>query len=56
MTVKEALETIYNLAEQNCVDEDDFEALAIIADMIERIDWHDSSRKYDADNDTSGEK
>ena len=45
MTVKEALEIIYNLAEQNCVNEDDFEALAIISDMIERIEWHDSSKE-----------
>ena len=39
MTAKEALEIVYDLAEQNCVDENDFDALAIVADMIKKVDW-----------------
>lgn len=51
MTAKEALEIVYDLAEQNCLDIGDCdenlvgcaksqdEALAIIADIIKKVDW-----------------
>ena len=47
MTYKEAVEIVYDLAKQNCLDIDDLveqsklqdDALSCVADMLENIDW-----------------